>query len=164
MHAYFLYDEGMQRRKRDAFTVMTIGKMGERSWRYNGRLHKEFDMPALIFQGEKTWFYFGKWHRENDMPAAEMLDKQLWYYKGQLHRDGDKPACVYKNGTLGWFAHGTQARTGGLPIWEWADGTKRWSYVDRCDTVRPDGSRFSRQHPTPGYCFCDTDLAKMTEK
>lgn len=119
-------------------------------------LHREGFKPACLStkDGVKTasWFYEGKLHRENDLPAQvtssilkfnwgyiKKITKR-WYIYGNLHRENDKPAFVervrtynskpnniYKNGgskpgktseeifETGWYYYGKPHRDNDLP-------------------------------------------------
>ena len=55
--------------------------------------------------GDKSWRLNGKLHRE-DGPAIEYANgNKCWYLNGKCHRE-DGPACEYVNGTKFWFLNG----------------------------------------------------------
>jgi len=57
-------------------------------WYIYGRLHREYDQPALIwFNNYSAWYFNGKLCREYDNPAIEWNngDKQ-WWIDGRLYR------------------------------------------------------------------------------
>ena len=46
----------------------------------------------LAYQGAQYWFKNGKLHRDNDLPAVIYADgTQYWYQNGKFHRDNDLP-------------------------------------------------------------------------
>lgn len=50
-------------------------------WMKKGLLHRDNDMPAIIYQnGTRCWFWNGKQHRGNNLPAVEYLngEKEWW--------------------------------------------------------------------------------------
>ena len=86
-------------------------------WKFNGKFHREHDLPAQIepksnYDGSrskglciKVWYRHGKMHRENDLPAVVHSD-----LNGERHRDNGLPACIYNtDGEFRpgeWWSHG----------------------------------------------------------
>ena len=81
----------------------------------NGKLHSYIDAPAAVFLHERTktkkeeWHYEGRLHRENDKPAV-IWDNgtKYWFYNGRLHRENDKPAVITSKGKKEYWFHGKQ--------------------------------------------------------
>jgi hypothetical protein len=63
---------------------MTIDTFGNKSWWFNGKLHRE-DGPAIEYSsGSKQWYRNGKKHRI-DGPACEYCNgDKFWYLNGKL--------------------------------------------------------------------------------
>ncbi len=61
---------------------------GSQAWRINKLLHRENDLPAIIYaDGTQEWYINEKRHRENDLPAIINADGyQAWFINGQRHR------------------------------------------------------------------------------
>ena len=54
---------------------------GDKSWWYKGHLHRENDLPAIIYaNGDKYWWYNGKEHRENNLPTFICGKERLVIY------------------------------------------------------------------------------------
>lgn len=115
------------------------------TWRRNGQLHRDGDLPAVEnCSGGKVWCQDGEQHRDNDQPAVEYSDgSKIWYQRGKLHRDNGQPAVVLTNdsgkfilpmsksvqlynGDKAWYRHGVLHRDGGLPAIERGDGSREW--------------------------------------
>ena len=103
-------------------------KHGAQWWYKNGKVHRDGDLPAIIWtDGTKEWCKNGRPHRNNDLPALIQDDgTQVWCKKGLFHRNGDKPAIIYLSGTQIWFKNGKYHRDNDKPAIIQADGTKRW--------------------------------------
>lgn len=59
-------------------------------WYHQGLIHRDYG-PALIFGcGDKEWYKHGQLHRDNDLPAVIWNNgKDLrWFQNGNLHRIG----------------------------------------------------------------------------
>lgn len=69
---------------------------GDRSWRLNGKLHRE-DGPAVEdASGNRVWWLNGKRHRE-DGPAIEYADGgKEWYLNGKLLTEAEHAAATSK--------------------------------------------------------------------
>ncbi len=92
-------------------------------WYRNDELHREGDLPAVI------------WYKKNGAIIAE-----YWYRNGKPHRGGDLPADIYyRNNQIYaeyWHRHGKLYRDGGLPVAVWYDkkGAKteeRWYHDNK---------------------------------
>ena len=105
-----LYENVMQQ------PTMTVDKDGNKTWRLNGKYHRE-DGPAIEYvDGSKAWFLHGKLHRE-DGPAIEYANgTKVWYLHGMLHRE-DGPAIEYVNGDKAWYLNDKKYKD----IFEWAE-------------------------------------------
>ena len=81
-------------------------------WFKNGKLHRDNDLPAIIFGiGDRYWYKNGELHRDNDLPAiiCENGD-QFWYKNGKLHRDNDLPAEIWIDGSRFWYQNGLRQK------------------------------------------------------
>jgi antitoxin component YwqK of YwqJK toxin-antitoxin module len=105
-----------------------IDERGDEYWYKNGKLHRDNDLPAIIFSnGYQGWYKNGKLHRDNDLPAAISSDgDHYWYQNGNLHRDNDLPATIYSNGEQCWYKNGERHRDNDLPAVIQINGTQRW--------------------------------------
>ncbi len=97
-----------------------IDKNYSKYWYKNGKLHRDNDLPAIIYKiyqdEDQYWFKNGKLHRDNDLPAVvHQNGYQGWYKNGVLHRDNDLPAQISPNGTLRWYKNGKYHRENDLP-------------------------------------------------
>ena len=81
---------------------------GVQCWYQNGQLHRDNDLPAIIYaNGEKVWYQNDQIHRDNDLPAVIYVDgSQFWCQNGQLHRDNDLPAIIHIDGRQSWYKNG----------------------------------------------------------
>ena len=112
-------------------SIMEINENGDKSWRVNGKLHRENDLPAVErADGSNAWYVNGELHRENDLPAVERADgSKTWYVNGKSHRDGGLPSYEGANGHKEWWVNCKLHRENGLPALEWANGDRAW-YVN----------------------------------
>ena len=54
--------------------------------------------------GTMFWCKNGKLHREKDLPAIIYYNGDMYWYKnGERHREKDLPAIIHNDGTMGWF-------------------------------------------------------------
>jgi hypothetical protein len=89
--------------------------------------HSINDLPIINCYGDKRWYKEGGLHRDRDLPAIIFArGSQRWYMEGKLHRDGDLPAAIYDDGSHYWYKEGKLHRDGDLPAEIVADGTKYW--------------------------------------
>ena len=58
------------------------------TYRVNGELHRDNDLPAMIkANGAKWWFKDNKLHRDNDQPAVIDADgTKYWWVDGKFIR------------------------------------------------------------------------------
>ena len=115
-----------------------IDKLGTQFWYNNDLLHRDNDLPAIIYKdGTQRWYNNNKLHRDNDLPAIINADgTQCWFINGVLHRLY-KPAVIYNgnqwfiNGIHYWFINGKDIteevndfiKEYDLPEWsEWTEG------------------------------------------
>ena len=67
------------------------------------------DQPVITDDGIKTWRRNGKLHRE-DGPAVEWATgSKHWYRKGKLDR-ADGPAVEYADGGKEWYRNGARMK------------------------------------------------------
>jgi hypothetical protein len=124
---YLLYDPKARRKLVDRFTVMTVDAFGNRQWQYRGKLHREGDMPAVVYaHGTQAWWHKGKRHRDGDLPAVvDRHGDQEYWFMGVLHREDGKPAVAYKY-YQAWYYKGKRHRDGDLPAIRYANGYREW--------------------------------------
>lgn len=138
--------------------------------RLNGKVHREDDEPAIIYDNKNRheWWINGKRHRDNDKPAMIIrrnygLDQQ-WYQHGLLHRhSGDGPALIItfnQNPTevenicvliRQWWINGKKHRDGDEPaviitsrngeLCEWWFQDKQHRDDDKPAVIHADGSQ-----------------------
>ncbi len=90
-------------------------KMVSKVWRYNGAIHRDYDLPAVIqSNGTKMWYQHGKIHREGKPAVIWVNGTNCWYKHGLLHREEGKPARTLKDSTE-WYENGLLHREGGEP-------------------------------------------------
>ena len=54
-------------------------------WYYNGKLHRDNDQPAVMYNnGTQHWYQHGKQHRDNDQPASINNTGKWWYQRDKL--------------------------------------------------------------------------------
>jgi hypothetical protein len=101
---------------------------GTEGWYKNGVLHRNGDLPAVIYpSGTTEWFKNGVKHRDNGMPAIIWGNGNMeWYVNGRLERDGGLPAVVCVSGTKKWYKGGLLHRDFDLPAIEFAHGDRQW--------------------------------------
>lgn len=101
-------------------------------WRFLGKLHREYDLPAIIYaNGDQFWYQHNKRHRDNDLPAVIYENgTQHWYRHDKRHRDNNFPAVICPNGVQQWFQHNKLHRDNDLPAVIHADGTQIWYQDD----------------------------------
>lgn len=77
-------------------------------WYSNGKIHRDDDLPAIIFaNGLHQWYKNGKLHRDGDKPAHVYLCGHIAYFKeGKLHRNADFPAFLHPDGSSDFLCHG----------------------------------------------------------
>lgn len=80
-----------------------------KAWYVNGKLHREGDLPAVVYlNGTKLWYNNGKKHRENKS-AVEYADGDTeWWLEGLRHCETG-PALTYNNCDgkhKEWWIHG----------------------------------------------------------
>ena len=89
--------------------VILISNEGfkEESWKQDGKLHRDNDLPALIFEDPQSlhkvlrWFCEGLPHRDkDDLPAEILYDEngkkkeECWFLFGEPKRRSDLPTVV----------------------------------------------------------------------
>ena len=105
--------------------VKLTGSSGRVSeiWFINGRIHRK-DGPAVTKKEKdyetNLWHYNGKMHRDGDLPAwiggstKHNTSFVKWFKNGNLHREGG-PAELASGGYFAWYKDGKLHRDGGLP-------------------------------------------------
>lgn len=94
-------------------TVVHLYGVDMYRWDLNGKLHRENDLPTLIFtDGDLEWWTYNKHHCDSDRPAVDCARGNLgWYNHGKRHRDGGQPAVVCADGTQEWWVDGKLVRS-----------------------------------------------------
>lgn len=100
----------MKKKKKCDEPVQSIA-METRSKRRSARLEDSItvdrDGQIISADGTQKWHQNGKLHRDGDLPAIIWADgTQEWYQNGELHRDGGKPAFVDPDGHISWWKNG----------------------------------------------------------
>ncbi len=95
----------------------SIDRMGTMHWYKKFRLHRDDDLPAVIYaDGTCEWFKNGVLHRAGYAPAVIYADGPQWWYRhGKLHREGDLPAVIESDGSQKWWVNGLRHRDGNKP-------------------------------------------------
>ena len=71
-----------------------------------GKHHSFNDEPSYVDNGTKIWHKNGKIHRDNDLPAIIYGNGvKYWYKNGRLHREKG-PAIVNLDGENEYFLNG----------------------------------------------------------
>ena len=72
---------------------------GDKEWYKEGKLHRDGDLPAVIWaDGDKEWYKEGKWHRDGDLPAVIQADgRQYWFKDGRQYwyEDGKRQTWAF---------------------------------------------------------------------
>lgn len=105
---------------------------GVERWFSNDKLHRDGDLPAVIYpNGRKEWYENGRLHRDNDQPAwIESDGRMAWYNYGLLHRDNDQPALIQGSGSRHWYQDGLLHRVNG-PAYICPSDGERWCLYGR---------------------------------
>jgi hypothetical protein len=113
----------------DVERIATIKPHLEQYWYKNGMLHRDGDMPAIVYSdGTLIWYNHGQKHRDNDKPAVIYANGDvLWYRHGIIHRGDDKPAVIYSNYTMQWYLDGIGNRLNDKPSSIYFDGGMLWT-------------------------------------
>jgi len=80
----------------------------------DGYLHRDDDLPAVIFEdGSQAWYQHGYYMRADNKPCKVYADGTLYWVdkEGRPHRE-DKPAIEYSDGRRRWFHHGMEYNEG----------------------------------------------------
>lgn len=93
----------------------------------HGNIHRDGDLPAIINNGSTSYCRNGEYHRDGDLPAVISKNGYTAYYKnGKLHRDGDMPAVIEANGTEIYYKNGDIHRDGDKPAVITKNGVKSY--------------------------------------
>lgn len=91
-----------------------ITNSGDKYWYKSGLLHRDDDLPAVMYVDRLEWWVNGTRCRPNDLPAVVSGHHKIWYDKGVIHRSGDKPAIITET-TLEWFEYGERKKLSKWP-------------------------------------------------
>jgi len=77
---------------------------------YHLILKEENDIQeATDTHGTQFWFKNGEMHRDKDLPAIIFYNgTQYWYKNGLIHRDNNLPAMICSDGMQKWYKNGIQ--------------------------------------------------------
>lgn len=124
------------RHERDAFgntLPAVIFPDGSAEWWIDGKLHRESDLPAMVYlydDGEnngRTWLFNGLEHRDTKDPVTGLTNPSYisknganmrWCMNDVYQRENGLPAMVFENGRSYWFINGKENRENGLPAFE----------------------------------------------
>ena len=68
-------------------------------WYKNGKLHRDDDLPAVIWkEGTQEWYQHGLRHRENNPAIIRKDSLYAWWLNGNCHRE-DGPAITHVYGS-----------------------------------------------------------------
>lgn len=91
-------------------------------WYKNGKIHRDNDLPAVIYEYSTEWYQFGELHRcgrpavINRYMYGPRICGDMYYIYGVLHRSGDLPAVIdIKDNRLRWYNNGSLHRDNDLP-------------------------------------------------
>jgi hypothetical protein len=105
-------------------TTLSVSDTGDKTWRQDGRLHRE-DGPAVeLANGHREWYRHGDLHRENG-PAFEAPNGEKgWWRNGQLHRTDGPAVTGADSQAWSWYENGRPHRLDGpaymdegAPVW-----------------------------------------------
>lgn len=108
---------------------------GQQMWLRNHRIHRDHDLPAIIYpNGTQMWFTNGQMRRDDDKPAMVIVTSKnddrfihVWYQDDVIARENGKPCHVSGNGTRMWFdSKGELHRDGDMPAIVFDDGSMSW--------------------------------------
>jgi hypothetical protein len=80
--------------------------VGDETYR-NGKYHSFDDKPAKVTKYGRAWYQYDELHRDNDLPALIYYDgSQEWYQHGKIIRYNG-PAIIERDTILWWSCDGT---------------------------------------------------------
>jgi hypothetical protein len=97
----------------DKFTVVRTNNTSHtfpaRVWTLDGKLHREYDLPAVIYHnGTRVWCKYGRYHRGHGRPAIiHDCGTCNWYRHECPRRDHGRPTVIYAIGVRVWQKVGT---------------------------------------------------------
>lgn len=84
-----------------------VDSEGNTRWYKNGVLHRDNDLPAVIYKENiREWYINGQRHREKK-PAVIAFGLKVWIQNDVFHRL-DGPAVEAYGGRKKWFIHGVE--------------------------------------------------------
>lgn len=120
--------EPFRQKVRDKFTVKNVDKEGNVFYTLCGKLHREFDLPALItVDGQVSWYYYGHLSRGGDKPAYISRDTQKWAVNGLIGRESDQPSIVTPF-FIEYFKDGLKTRVGSPAVIFANNVVEYWSH------------------------------------
>jgi hypothetical protein len=151
----------------DKFTIIIVSDKGK-SWRLDGKLHREHDLPAYVGNdGERKWHRRGRLYRANDKPGYISFNGDCsWCEHGRTQRGHDRPSYIFAKGSRTWSLHGHYHRDNDLPAIVYPHGDCYWCQhsqyhrdYDRPAVVINNGSErkwyqhseLHRDHDRPAY-------------
>lgn len=112
-----LKDPHIKKRVINAFTQRIVEGPGNVFYEFNGKIHREDDLPAIEYvDGRKEWWLFGERKRLNDKPTVvDSKGTQMWYVGDRKHRENDLPAVIGVDGGRLWYLNGLLHRDNDKP-------------------------------------------------
>ena len=93
-----------------------VDEFGNRTWFLEGNQHM-----VINADGEQSWYKETRLHRDDDMPAILYANgRQVWFKDGRIHRYNG-PAIVNDDGTQAWQA-ASRRRLACLYVYKWRSG------------------------------------------
>lgn len=84
-----------------------VDSKGNTRWYKNGVLHRDNDLPAVIYKIKiREWWKNGQLHRDKK-PACIAFGLKVWAQNGVFHRL-DGPAVEAYGGRKKWYIHGIE--------------------------------------------------------
>ena len=88
-----LIDNPRRLKAQTHFTKLTINKNGTKVWWMNGKIHRDNNLPAIIYaDGAKEWYQYGRRHRiktEDDIETTFQLLSTQTDPNGGIKTDND---------------------------------------------------------------------------
>lgn len=118
--------------------ALVDGKNNRALWYYNGLLHRECDLPAIIIDRGGTFtekfakfimpqkIAYSSSELDNEVPDKDVYYQEYYFKRGLLHRENNLPAIVGNNGTRQYLVNGKYQDRGDEPNAIDNFGRKRW--------------------------------------
>ncbi len=138
----YVYWGELNKPHRDFDLPAIIYNSGRREYYKNGLLHREDDKPAIEEPNKYyAWYINGLESRANGLPSAiDLYDDKgvvFWKVDGEYFREGDLPCVVSFDGTSVFYLNGMRGRINDLPAVVNPNGLRVWYINDQI--ARADG-------------------------